>query len=166
MPSNFRDNAVHICSKFKNRCVRKKICRSFSKSPDCWQCCGQTDKRTYIIFTLRSTSDNQTIHLYELRDVTFKNLVKEADTGLTIVVLVDEDSKEQLLNKFAELMQPYSRWAFFFKICLPNADQKAQLAWLTHQSLNIFFCYTLLSLLALLIFHFVQKRSLWWAGHQ
>ena len=59
---------------------------------------------------LCSTPDNQTIHLYELRYETFDNLVKEADTGLTIVVLVDEDSKRQLLHKFAEIMQPYSRY--------------------------------------------------------
>nr|KAG5695354.1 hypothetical protein BaRGS_006578 [Batillaria attramentaria] len=58
-----------------------------------------------------STPDNQTIHLYELRDVTFNNLVKEADTGLTIIVLVDEDSKDKLLRKFAEIMQPYSRYS-------------------------------------------------------
>ena len=59
---------------------------------------------------LCSTPDNQTIHLYELRYETFDNLVKEADTGLTIVLLVDEDCKQQLLHKFAEIMQPYSRY--------------------------------------------------------
>lgn len=58
-----------------------------------------------------STPDNQTIHLYELNESTFNNLVKEADTGLTIIVLVDEDSKEQLLRRFAELMQTYSRYS-------------------------------------------------------
>ncbi|KAL8560636.1 hypothetical protein ACOMHN_062881 [Nucella lapillus] len=55
-----------------------------------------------------STRDNQTIHLYELRYESFSNLVKEADTGLTIVVLVDEESKAQLLHAFAQIMQPYS----------------------------------------------------------
>ncbi|PVD36895.1 hypothetical protein C0Q70_03886 [Pomacea canaliculata] len=58
-----------------------------------------------------STPDNQTIHLYELRYETFINLVKNADTGLTIVVLVDEESKPHILRKFAEIMQPYSRYS-------------------------------------------------------
>ncbi|KAK7093775.1 dnaJ homolog subfamily C member 16-like [Littorina saxatilis] len=58
-----------------------------------------------------STPDNQTIHLYELRYETFNNLVKEADTGLTFVILVDEECKKQLLHKFAEIMQPYSRYS-------------------------------------------------------
>ena len=63
----------------------------------------------YLMLVPYSTPDNQTIHLYELRDRSYSNLVKEADTGLTIIVLVDEDSKQQLLHRFAEIMQPYSR---------------------------------------------------------
>lgn len=62
-----------------------------------------------LIHLKHSTPDNQTIHLYELRYETFINLVKNADTGLTIVVLVDEESKPHILRKFAEIMQPYSR---------------------------------------------------------
>ncbi|XP_076451608.1 dnaJ homolog subfamily C member 16-like [Babylonia areolata] len=58
-----------------------------------------------------STHNNQTIHLYELRYESYSNLVKDADTGLTIVVLVNEDSKTQLLHTFAEIMQPYSRYS-------------------------------------------------------
>ncbi|XP_055863327.1 dnaJ homolog subfamily C member 16-like [Biomphalaria glabrata] len=54
--------------------------------------------------------DNQTIHVYELKYETFQNLVSEADTGLTITVLVDEHTKDKLLHKFAEIMQPYSRY--------------------------------------------------------
>ncbi|GFR97197.1 DnaJ-like protein subfamily C member 16 [Elysia marginata] len=55
--------------------------------------------------------DNQTIHLYELRYETFQNLVSEADTGLTITLLVDEHSKEKLMRKFAEIMQPFTRYS-------------------------------------------------------
>ncbi|GFN76092.1 Dnaj-like protein subfamily c member 16 [Plakobranchus ocellatus] len=55
--------------------------------------------------------DNQTIHLYELRYETFQNLVSEADTGLTITLLVDENSKEKLMRKFAEIMQPFTRYS-------------------------------------------------------
>lgn len=58
-----------------------------------------------------STPDNKVIHLYELRFESFNNLVKEADTGLTVIVLVDGDSKPQLLHKFAEIMQPYTRYS-------------------------------------------------------
>lgn len=56
-----------------------------------------------------STSDNQTIHLYELRCETFHNLVSESDTGLTITLLVDEHTKDKLMRRFAEIMQPFSR---------------------------------------------------------
>ncbi|XP_046332432.2 dnaJ homolog subfamily C member 16-like [Haliotis rufescens] len=58
-----------------------------------------------------STPDNQTIHLYDLRFETYKNLVAEADTGLTIVIFVNETSKEQMLTRFAQIMQPYSRYS-------------------------------------------------------
>ncbi|KAK3785651.1 hypothetical protein RRG08_023906 [Elysia crispata] len=55
--------------------------------------------------------DNQTIHLYELRYETFQNFVSEADTGLTITLLVDEHSKEKLMHKFAQIMQPFTRYS-------------------------------------------------------
>lgn len=55
--------------------------------------------------------DNQTIHLYELRYESFNNLVSEADTGLTVTILVDEHTKEKLMHKFAEIMQPFSRYS-------------------------------------------------------
>ncbi|XP_005101904.2 dnaJ homolog subfamily C member 16 [Aplysia californica] len=57
------------------------------------------------------SADNQTIHLYELRYDTFQNLVAEADTGLTVTLLVDEHSKTKLMRKFAEIMQPFSRYS-------------------------------------------------------
>ncbi|BFZ23270.1 hypothetical protein BsWGS_26309 [Bradybaena similaris] len=57
------------------------------------------------------TSDNQTIHLYELRCETFHNLVSESDTGLTITLLVDEHTKDKLMRRFAEIMQPFSRYS-------------------------------------------------------
>lgn len=56
------------------------------------------------------SSDEQTLHLYELRADSYDNLVKEADTGLTIVVLVDEASKETLVHHFAQIMKSYFRY--------------------------------------------------------
>ncbi|XP_059178556.1 dnaJ homolog subfamily C member 16-like [Physella acuta] len=55
--------------------------------------------------------DNQTIHIYELRYESFQNFVSEADTGLTVTLLVDEHTKDKLLHKFAEIMQPFSRYS-------------------------------------------------------
>ncbi|KAK6175697.1 hypothetical protein SNE40_014098 [Patella caerulea] len=58
-----------------------------------------------------SSADNQTIHIYELRYDTYSNLVKEADTGLTFIICANEEFKKTLLWKFAEIMQPYSRYS-------------------------------------------------------
>ena len=57
------------------------------------------------------TPETQTIHLYELRAETFQNLVADADTGLTVTLLVDEASKEKLMRRFAEIMQPVSKYS-------------------------------------------------------
>ncbi|KAL3862741.1 hypothetical protein ACJMK2_008694 [Sinanodonta woodiana] len=57
------------------------------------------------------TFDEKAIHMYELRSSTYKELVKEADTGLTIVVLVDKESKDKLLQEFSKIVLPYSRYS-------------------------------------------------------
>ena len=39
----------------------------------------------------------------------YTELVTEADTGLTITILVDKDSKDQLLRQFGEIVCNYTR---------------------------------------------------------
>ncbi|XP_041378311.1 dnaJ homolog subfamily C member 16-like [Gigantopelta aegis] len=59
----------------------------------------------------QSVFQDSKLHLYELKFETYVNLVKEADTGLTIVVFVGETSREPLCTKFAALMYPYARYS-------------------------------------------------------
>ena len=64
--------------------------------------------KNFLLFFLR-TFDEKNVKLYELMKVSYKELVSEADTGLTIVVLVDKDSKDRLLQQFAKIVHNYSR---------------------------------------------------------
>ncbi|KAJ8320887.1 hypothetical protein KUTeg_002474 [Tegillarca granosa] len=59
-------------------------------------------------FMSKITLDNRIVHVYEMRYETYNTLVAEADTGLTITLLVDNTVKETLVQKFGELMFPYS----------------------------------------------------------
>ena len=65
-------------------------------------------KNLLLLYFLR-TFDEKNVKLYELMKVSYKELVSEADTGLTIVVLVDKDSKDRLLQQFAKIVHNYSR---------------------------------------------------------
>ena len=64
--------------------------------------------KNLLLFFLR-TFDEKNVKLYELMKVSYKELVSEADTGLTIVVLVDKDSKDRLLQQFGKIVHNYSR---------------------------------------------------------
>lgn len=50
--------------------------------------------------------------LYELDYRSYKQLVSEADTGLTVAVLLDKETKDKLIKRFAAIVQPYSRYWF------------------------------------------------------
>lgn len=50
--------------------------------------------------------------LYELDYRSYKQLVSEADTGLTVAVLLDKETKDKLIKRFGAIVQPYSRYWF------------------------------------------------------
>ncbi|KAH3827046.1 hypothetical protein DPMN_128974 [Dreissena polymorpha] len=57
------------------------------------------------------TFDAKTMKLYELDARTYEELVSEADTGLTVVLLVDKDTKDDLVRQFTTIVHPYSRYS-------------------------------------------------------
>ncbi|XP_052819876.1 dnaJ homolog subfamily C member 16-like [Mya arenaria] len=57
------------------------------------------------------TFDAKNLNLYELDYRMYQELVTEADTGLTVVILVDKDSKDTLVKEFAKIVHPYSRYS-------------------------------------------------------
>lgn len=55
--------------------------------------------------------DGKRVQLYELDYRSYNQLVSEADTGLTVVLLVEKDSKEKLINNFVRIVSPYARYS-------------------------------------------------------
>ena len=53
--------------------------------------------------------DNKTVNLYEIQYKSYDDYVISADTGLTFTILVDDDSKIELLEKFGQMIYPYTR---------------------------------------------------------
>ncbi|XP_076086499.1 dnaJ homolog subfamily C member 16-like [Mytilus galloprovincialis] len=51
------------------------------------------------------------INLYELRPETYEELVTNSETGLTVIALVDEDTKKFLLEEFGKLVYPLTRYS-------------------------------------------------------
>lgn len=56
-------------------------------------------------------SQNKSINLYELRPESYEELVTHCETGLTFIVLVDEDSKKFLLEDFGKMVYPLTRYS-------------------------------------------------------
>ncbi|XP_045161432.1 dnaJ homolog subfamily C member 16-like [Mercenaria mercenaria] len=57
------------------------------------------------------TYDAKNLNMYELDYRTYAELVSEADTGLTITILVDKETKDRLVKQFAKIVHPYSRYS-------------------------------------------------------
>ena len=73
----------------------------------------QTRAKEIKTVTLPSTrppsrGPDNTLQLYELTPVTYNNLVKKADPGFTITVLLDKNSQKILKSRFLEIMESYS----------------------------------------------------------
>lgn len=57
------------------------------------------------------TYDSKNVTVYELDYRSYPELVSEADTGLTITVLVDKETKDRIVKQFAKIIHPYSRYS-------------------------------------------------------
>ncbi|XP_060584004.1 dnaJ homolog subfamily C member 16-like [Ruditapes philippinarum] len=55
--------------------------------------------------------DAKNLNMYELDYRTYAELVSEADTGLTIAILVDKETKDRIVKQFAKIVHPYSRYS-------------------------------------------------------
>jgi len=55
------------------------------------------------------TFDGKNINLYELDYRSYDQLVSQADTGLTVAILVDRETKDLLVKQFAAIVKPYTR---------------------------------------------------------
>lgn len=55
-----------------------------------------------------SRGPDNTLQLYELTPATYSDLVKEADPGFTITVLLDKNSQKILMSRFLGIMESYS----------------------------------------------------------
>jgi hypothetical protein len=64
----------------------------------------------FIIFFNFRNSQNKSINLYDLRPESYEELVTHCETGLTFIVLVDEDSKKFLLEDFGKMVYPLTRY--------------------------------------------------------
>ncbi|XP_033763576.1 dnaJ homolog subfamily C member 16-like [Pecten maximus] len=78
-----------------------------------------------------STSvDNKKVNLYEINYKSYDDLIVHVETGLTFALLVDEESKERLLNRFGELVFPnYTRYS---ALTFGFIDLDLYLGWYRH----------------------------------
>nr|XP_022341164.1 dnaJ homolog subfamily C member 16-like [Crassostrea virginica]XP_022341165.1 dnaJ homolog subfamily C member 16-like [Crassostrea virginica] len=57
------------------------------------------------------TPDQKHVNLYELTPDTYDTLVLHSDAGLTMVVLINEESGNKLLNKYKDIVLPLTRYS-------------------------------------------------------
>ncbi|KAK3104728.1 hypothetical protein FSP39_008781 [Pinctada imbricata] len=72
---------------------------------------NQTQPKKYKPRPPSRDENTKAVNLYEVCPQTYENLVTDADTGLTVIILVNNESKEKLLKKFGELVHPLTRYS-------------------------------------------------------
>uniref|UniRef100_K1QDF2 DnaJ-like protein subfamily C member 16 n=1 Tax=Magallana gigas TaxID=29159 RepID=K1QDF2_MAGGI len=63
-----------------------------------------------LIFVTR-TPDQKRVNLYELTPDSYDTLVLNSDAGLTMVVLINDESGSKLLSKFKDIVLPLTRYS-------------------------------------------------------
>lgn len=77
-------------------------------------CAGIYFKLMLVMITwalcYRYSTDNDKFVIYDLRSHNYDKLIREALSGYRLILLfVDEESKQKLVRRFAELMMPFNR---------------------------------------------------------